>query len=118
MIDAFQRRAGRDPAMLLAAEEIGTGGESQQKHDHVDEGRQHQSEDVASGGRGEKLLERDQQIFLAGDGAVDEIAISRHGRLGELARVQRLLDVVPRNVVVDLPVGLQLLFGGIERLGV
>ena len=67
------------------------------------------------GGRGEKFLERDEQIFLAGDGAVDEIAVSGNGRLGELPRVQRLLHIVPRDIVIDLPVSLQLLFGGIER---
>ncbi len=118
VIQAFERCAGRDPAVFHGAEEVRTGGECQQKHNDVDEGRQHQSEDVASGGRGEKLLEGDEQIFLAGDGAVDEIAVSRHGRFGELAGVKRLLHVVPGNIVIDLPVSLQLLFGGIERLGV
>ena len=68
------------------------------------------------GGRGEKFLERDQKIFLAGDRAVDEIAVSGNGRLGELARVQRLFHVVPGHIVVDLPISLQLFLGGIQRL--
>ncbi len=118
VIQTFERRAGRNPAMFHGSEEIGTGGECQQKHHHVDEGRQHQGENVARGGRGEEFLERDEKIFLAGDGAVDEIAVGRHGRLGELAGVQRLLDVVPGHIIVDLPISLELLFGGIQWLSV
>ena len=41
VIQAFERRAGRDPAVFHRSEEIRTGGERQQKHHHVDEGRQH-----------------------------------------------------------------------------
>ncbi len=47
IIQAFKSRTSRDPALFHGAEEIRPSGEGQEKHHHVDECGQHQSEHVA-----------------------------------------------------------------------
>jgi hypothetical protein len=59
-----QGRAGREPPLLGAAEEIWPGSVGEQKDHDVDEGRQSDGEPVAKRGRSEQFLERDQQIIL------------------------------------------------------
>jgi hypothetical protein len=111
-VDSFKRRAGQNPTLFGSAEEIGARGVGQQEDDDVDEGGEKQGKEVA-GSRGEEALERKEKVFLAAGGLVDVLGQAGEFRTGELAAMEVLFHVRPRQRIEGLVVEPELDDGGV-----
>src|SRR5207245_484975 len=116
LVEPVHSRRSGNPTLLRGAEEVRSGGERQEQDDHVDERGQRKREHMAAAGIDEQLLESEHQVFLAADGAVDEVCVCWNSRTLGTPPVQRSFHVVPRQRTVDLSERAQLLLGWIERL--